>query len=126
MVGNQILVSVATVGNYYLHTLQVFRFDFNGKLQHAVFLSQPNGADAVRSFQFTKDGGRIVLGNIGKMDGPYFIKLFKLNSHDNKDWEVTYRDFDISHMIHQTSDGGYAFIAYSNYYRSFFLIKTNP
>jgi hypothetical protein len=115
LVGNQILVSGATVGNYYLHTLQVFRFDFNGKLQHAVTLSEPNGADAVRSFQLTKDGGSIVLGNIGTMDGPYFIKLFKLDSHDNKEWEVTYRDFDISRMIQQTSDGGYAFIAYSNY-----------
>jgi hypothetical protein len=60
------------------------------------------------------------------MDGPYFIKLFKLDAQDNKEWEVTYRNFDLSNMIQQTSDGGYAFIAYSNYYRSYFLIKTNP
>ncbi len=125
LAGNQLLVSGATVGDYYLHTLQVFRFDFNGNMQHAVTISEPNGADAVRSFQPTKDGGSIVLGNIGTMDGPYFIRLFKLDSHDNKEWEVTYRNFDISHMIQQTSDGGYAFIAYSNYYRSYFLIKTN-
>jgi hypothetical protein len=126
LVGNQILVSGATVGDYYLHTLQVFRFDFNGNLQHTVSLSEPNGADAVRSFQLTKDGGSIVLGNIGTMDGPYFIRLFKLDAHDNKEWEVTYRNFDLSNMIQQTSDGGYAFIAYSPYYRSYFLIKTNP
>jgi hypothetical protein len=72
LVGNQILVSGATVGNYYLHTLQVFRFDFNGNLQHAVTLSEPNGADAVRSFQLTKDGGSICTGKYWYNGWPLF------------------------------------------------------
>ena len=66
--------------------------------------------DYIKSIQQTNDGGYIVLGDTFSFHtGPEDVWILKLSSTGSIEWQHTYgeSDFDYSHSIRQTSDGGF-------------------
>jgi len=91
-----------------------------------------NAYDRPRYFDFTDDGGLIIVGytksyGMGEND----LWLIKTNQYGQEEWNKTFggSQNDYGHCVEQTNDGGYIItgdtFSYGSYTNNFWVIKTD-
>ena len=118
-----------TSANSYIYLVKT---DSNGNMQWNTTY-HPAFRDSGRSVVQTSDGGYAIVGIAGWTSSyaPNAVYFIKTDAYGNKQWDKNFGGSDsVPYSVVQTSDGGYAIVARSNYFRFgaptyAYLIKTD-